>query len=96
MDGDNLCLGVWQLGCAAEGNGSMGQRPLGAPARRLGLDRGPLAVIYRKIAAEDDGRCDLAKMTNSHASQAAYDSGAFRVRMMRTRAPAGALHPGKT
>jgi hypothetical protein len=68
MDGDNLCLGVRQLGCAAEGNGSMGQRPLGAPSWRLGLDLRPLAVINRKIAAEDDSRCDLAKMTNSHAS----------------------------
>jgi hypothetical protein len=45
---------VWMFDgwvCAAEGNGSMGQRPLGAPSRRLGLDRGPLAVIHRKIAA---------------------------------------------
>lgn len=52
MDGDQLCLGVRQLGCTTESNSSMGGRPLVATPRRLGLDRGPLAVIRRQIAAQ--------------------------------------------
>lgn len=51
MDGDKFCLGIRQLGRATAPNSSMGCRPLGATPRRMGLDRGPLAVIRRQIAS---------------------------------------------
>jgi len=44
LDRDPVCVGPRHVDRASNAGGCLGRRPLGAEARRLGVDCGPLAV----------------------------------------------------
>jgi hypothetical protein len=50
LDRDQLCMGIRKLGLAAAASRCLGAGPLGEQSRRLGLDRGSLAVNPPSIA----------------------------------------------
>ena len=55
VDWNHLRLGGGDLGNPPKTSRGVGGRPLGASPRRLGVDRGSLAVVVKRVNT-DDGR----------------------------------------
>ena len=53
MDRIRLCVGARDLGGAAQADRGVGGKPLGASPRRLGVDRGSLAVVVNRVNTND-------------------------------------------